>query len=486
MARIRGTQGPDDLSGTDGNDLIRGRDVDDRLGGGPGNDEVRGNRGRDSIGGGLGNDVVRGNAGNDEVNGGDGNDTIWSGSGDGTDLLDGGTGDDRFILRNANTTKVAEGRVVIEETSGIDTVDASRAKGSAIIDLDSGGSFGGRELVFSGGGAVFSPVDLVFSQDLSGSYGDDIPIVRGLIDNVAEAVLELQPDSRFAVTSFVDKPISPFGSAGSGDYAYRTDLELTDDVDALVAAYESLVVRFGGDGPESQFEALQQIALRTVEIGYRPGATKVVVLFTDATGHLAGAFPSRPPNNGDTVLDGSPPSTGEDYPSLNQVRNALLEADIVPVFAATAGVETFYRNVVDSWGFGSVVTLSSNSSNIVAAIEAALDFATTAVIENAVGSDFDDTLQGNAVDNVLTGGLGADLFRFEDEVTGPAVFFGDDTITDFSKAEGDVIQFLGGLSVTAVEAGGDTILTIGNPSGADSAVTVVGVTGLVIGVDILV
>lgn len=484
MARFRGTTGPDNIDGTEGPDIIRGFRGDDRLGGAQGDDRVRGNRGTDSIGGGLGNDVVRGNAGNDAVNGGDGDDTIWSGSSSGTDLLDGATGNDHFVLRNASKTKVSEGRVVIEDSGGVDTVDVSRATGSAIIDLDSGGSFGGRELVFSGGGAVFSPLDLIFAQDLSGSYSDDIGVVRGLIDNVADAVLALQPDTEFAVTSFVDKPISPFGSGG--DYAYRTDLALTDDVEALVDTYDALRVLSGGDFPESQFEALLQIALRETELGYRSGSTQVVVLFTDATGHVAGAFPSRPANNGDDVLDGAPPSTGEDYPSLAQVRDALLAADIIPVFAATSDVTGFYRSIVTQWEFGSVVQLSSNSSNIVSAIKAALDFATTAVIENAIGSDFDDTLQGNAVDNALTGGTGADTFIFEDEAGGTPVFFGDDTIVDFSQAEGDVIRILGGLDFTQAELAGDTILTFDSPSGPDSTITVLGATGLVIGVDILV
>ena len=81
--------------------------------------------------------------------------------------------------------------------------------------------------------------------------------------------------------------------------------------------------------------------------------------------------------------------------------------------------------------------------------------ASGSVIENAVGSNGDDTLRGNTASNDLTGGNGADLFR------GTAEEFDGDTITDAEI--GDAVEILGLSSVTDVEfieAGATDILRI--------------------------
>lgn len=458
-----------------GDDRFNGYNSADSVEGGAGDDEIIGAGGNDTLDGGTGNDALAGGTGDDLLSGGAGDDTLIAG--DGTDSLDGGVGDDLYIVAGAPGT--GEPSVFIEDTAGVDTVDASGAQGSVVLDLDGGGTVAGRTVVFSGGSVVLRPLDVVFLQDLSGSFGDDIATVRGLVSPLAAAIEGINPDSEFAVTSFVDKPVSPFGSAASGDYAYRTDLAMTDSVADLQATYDGLAVLSGADGPESQLEALLQVALREAELGYRADTTRVAVLFTDAEFHEAGDFASAPPNDGDSVLDGSPPSTGEDYPSRAQIRDALLAADIVPVFAVTAGVVDDYQDLVDFLGFGSVVVLSADSGNIVDAVGDALEFATTATIENAVGGAFADTLQGNAADNVLTGGGGRDTFVVEDEFAGAELRFGDDTITDLRRAQGDTIRLVGlGVDdfgdLSIATGGGNSVIAFAD----GSSITVLGRTDL--------
>jgi Ca2+-binding RTX toxin-like protein len=82
----------DRLEGGYGADLLIGgsfqqdpaTEIDDRLLGGPGPDELRGGPGRDSLSGSMGNDVLRGGTGEDSFYGGPGNDRIFA-SGDPTD-----------------------------------------------------------------------------------------------------------------------------------------------------------------------------------------------------------------------------------------------------------------------------------------------------------------------------------------------------------------------------------------------------------------
>jgi Ca2+-binding RTX toxin-like protein len=74
-------------------------------------------------------------------------------------------------------------------------------------------------------------------------------------------------------------------------------------------------------------------------------------------------------------------------------------------------------------------------------------------IENITGSNFDDTLQGDAGNNVLNGGLGSDF-------------------VSYSSATGSVTIDLGGFATGA--AGFDTLISIENAIGSSFADTIIG------------
>jgi Ca2+-binding RTX toxin-like protein len=83
---ITGTNGPDELKGTAGPDVICG------LGG---DDEIDGRGGEDVIFAGKGNDEIDGGDGDDALHGGPGRDTLSDPSGE--NVLDGGSGKDRVL-----------------------------------------------------------------------------------------------------------------------------------------------------------------------------------------------------------------------------------------------------------------------------------------------------------------------------------------------------------------------------------------------------
>lgn len=100
---LYGTSGDDVIHGFAGNDIIYGGDGDDTLYGDEGDDKLFGGNGNDKLYGGPGNDQLQGGAGNDILEGGDGNDRLFGEAGDdtllggaGNDLLQGGDGNDRL------------------------------------------------------------------------------------------------------------------------------------------------------------------------------------------------------------------------------------------------------------------------------------------------------------------------------------------------------------------------------------------------------
>jgi len=370
-------------------------------------DALTGNTGANLLAGGDGADLLTGAAGDDTLIGGNGADTL--NGGDGSDVLIGGGGNDRFLIGGTGEA------MVIVDLVGIDALDALAALAGVRIDLRAGFTslVDGRSVTLGGAG-LRSPLDVVFLQDLSGSFGDDIATVRGLVPEITAAVRAVQVDSRCGVASFVDKPFGGFGSGG--DYTYRQDLALTASDAALAATYGALSILSGNDSPEAQAEALLQLALRQGTIGYRGGASRFVVLFTDADFHIVGdglAAGIPIPNNGDTVLDGTPPGSGEDYPTIAQLRAALETAGLIPIFAVSGGnsVEQNCRDLVAELGIGFVTALSSDSANIVSVLTTGFAGTTISVIENAFGSAFGDTLIGDDAANLLDGRGGADTVR---------------------------------------------------------------------------
>ena len=230
-------------------------------------------------------------------------------------------------------------------------------------------------------------LDLFLLEDVSGSFVDDLKNIQNLVPSLVDSVTGTVSDAQFGVGSFIDKPMAPFGSSNS--FVYKTDLGLTNDVTKLQTTVNNLFATGGSDFPESQLEALLQTAVRgESEIGFREDAFKVVVLSTDAKFHKAGDHPSAPANNGDAILDGSKPGTGEDYPAIEQVKQKLEDANIIPIFAVTKNVRSDYENLVDTFGFGSVVELSPDSSNLINAINLGLSDVFKDITLDVVGDDF--------------------------------------------------------------------------------------------------
>ncbi|HEX8108034.1 MAG TPA: hypothetical protein VF516_09920, partial [Kofleriaceae bacterium] len=190
---------------------------------------------------------------------------------------------------------------------------------------------------------------------------------RGYMDS--SPVTTRHTDARLGLASFIDKPLSRLG--GSGDYVYQVAAggQITNSHTTFVNAIQGLVLGWGDDAPQSQLESLMQLANHAADLGYRSGSQRFVVMMTDAEFHKPGDCTAcTHANNGDGIIDPL-----EDYPSVAQVANALVAANITPIFAVTEPEVAVYEQLTHDLAAlgvnqGSVVTLADDSSNIVNAV----------------------------------------------------------------------------------------------------------------------
>lgn len=148
--------------------------------------------------------------------------------------------------------------------------------------------------------------DVVFLLDVTASMREELEQVKErLQDRIAPAIDRAIPDAQLAVATFADYPIS--GRSGSSyggreDLPFELRLPMSSDITAVQAALGAIRLGNGEDPPESQVEALYQLATGEGRLPYvppsagcpnggrgyacfRPDALPVVLLFTDARFH---------------------------------------------------------------------------------------------------------------------------------------------------------------------------------------------------------
>ncbi len=528
---LAGGPGIDDIRGFKGDDALDGASGDDWLRGGHGDDVLDGGAGSDVVDGGKGDDVLEytlsENAGEtDHYDGGKGVDTLRLNltAAEYENLKDELEELDAWIAETANpkrseshgfSDKSAHSakHPVFETSFGltvrnfeslevniVDTEEtAPEAKADPVV-VDLGATATAApvpstvdDIVYSDGPlpiesisvtlgpdsvinvsldvdvAELPPIfDLFMVHDLSGSFYDDLPQVKANFPTLYDS-LTADYDVQFGIGSFVDKPWGSFGSSYYGDYVYNTDLTVTADKAALMDTMDSLRTYSGADWREAQLEAQVQVAMHELEVGFRDGAQKFVVLQTDAGYHQEGDYGSAPANNMDAVA-----GEWEDYPNAAAVGELLEAAGITPIFAvanpyayygSTYDTTAIYQDLVDTWGFGVVTDLASDSSNIVEAITNGLTSADIS-LDIAVNSDdygYVSSVTPSMYEDV---GPGAYTFDITMEIPEDGGSYSSDSLTLDITGYGTINVEVEIARVDATgDSGNDTMLGGAGPNG---------------------
>jgi hypothetical protein len=112
-------------------------------------------------------------------------------------------------------------------------------------------TFAAGTFVLAGG------VDLAFLLDTTQSMQTLVSAVADELDMIAVELASGALDVRFGVATYEDYPVYPYGTPGV-DLPFVLRAPITDDLPAVRAALDSVVIHQGQDAPEASLEALAQ------------------------------------------------------------------------------------------------------------------------------------------------------------------------------------------------------------------------------------
>ena len=177
-------------------------------------------------------------------------------------------------------------------------------------------------LVFALVSSIFVPlskaeqpkVDVVFSFDLTESMSYYFASAKSQVSSIMTALNQSSLDVAFGVVSHMDYPHtyssygygSTYGVAASGDYAYRLGQPVSQNRTAIDSAIRRLTLGSGSyDDPEDYVRILYE-SYADVAIGWRPGASRFLLMLCDSIPHDDNLNEGVPNKNGNLSTGGDP------------------------------------------------------------------------------------------------------------------------------------------------------------------------------------
>ncbi|GJQ85654.1 hypothetical protein Trydic_g20202 [Trypoxylus dichotomus] len=202
------------------------------------------------------------------------------------------------------------------------------------------------------------PVDMYYIFDLSYSMKVHVDKMAELADTLIKVMQNTTKDFRLGFGSFVDKPKMPFTSPTIiqeeiPTYSFKNHLSLTKDYSKFAKEVREANLSTNIDLPEGGFDALMQ-AIVCDEIGWRDEATRLIVLSTDATYHIAGDGKLGglyEPNDMQCHLNGNEYLylSEQDYPSVGQLDYVMRRNDVHLLFAIRINENDIYERTFEDY-----------------------------------------------------------------------------------------------------------------------------------------
>ena len=426
-----------------------------------------------------GDDVLTGGDGSQDLRGGDGNDTLDGGAD--SDRMAGGAGDDRYYVDMAWDPVDETGDLVTENADGgYDTIYTNVAALTLVANVEA--------LVYTGSGA-FRGTGNTLDNAITGGAGNDT-LAGG------------DGDDRIDGGAGADRMI---GGAGSDTY--------------VVDSTGDRVTETTGGGYDRVEAAISHRLAANVEAVTLTGNEAINATGNALANDLVGNAAANVLNGGkgaDTMAGGA----GDDLYFVDDAGDVVIEAadegiDTVRArtdFTLGDSVENLFLSAGARTGTGNALAnriSGGDASETLSGLGGDDMLLGGGGTDTLTGGDGNDVLIGGIRADTLTGGAGADVFRFAAGDTGGTLTSAD-TITDFSRVEGDKInlaqwdgnsataafepfRFIGGAAFSGSAGelrvglnGGNTVL-LGDTNGDGSADVMIRFVGQVeIGVQDLV
>jgi len=427
----------EEIHGSNFTDTLVGAGDDDTFRGGAGDDTLSGASGADSLYGEVGNDVLKGGLGNDTLDGGLDNDTA-----DYSDRTEAVYGDLSAATPNVMVDTADDGADgdATHEFNGSDETDTLNAIenitggsnsdtliGDANANTLSGGL--GDDTLFGGAGA----------DKLIGGAGSDTVSYDGDISAINISLKTNQ------------------GVDGSGDTDSYNSIEnvigtLHDDTIEGDSANNTLDGNSGKD--TISYANSTNIAGVTVNLSTQTASgvdegTDTILNFEDILG-----------GSGDDTLIGDA--------GTNTITGGSGDDTLDGAAGSDKLVGGLGSDTVTYANEGSLVNINLRAGT---GTDSSGGTDSYDSIENVLGSDYDDTIEGNTANNILQGGLGNDTLTFENALSGVTVNLGTTTQQNTGSDGLDTIsgfENLTGSSSADNLTGDDNINIIRGNGGDDS------------------
>ncbi|WP_305076182.1 calcium-binding protein [Methylophilus sp. 14] len=495
------------LTGSEFNNTLIGNAAANIIDGGMGDDTLDGGAGNDTLIGGLGSDTLNGGTGADSMTGGDGDDTyivdniadaITELEDEGTDLVKAsvsytlganlenltltgtaainGTGNDLDNVITGNA-----GNNILDGGAGIDSMEGGKGNDTYIVDDEDDevieAANGGTDLVKASVSYTLDYANAANVENLTLTGNDHI---NGIGNALANTITGNAGDNILDGGAGVDKLIG-----GNGDDTYIVDLVRTGTAPAnyKVALQDTITeTAVAGSGTDTVIlrgTFTEPTTFTTLTLGANlenldasdTGLTKLNLTGNALANTLTG-------NDANNILDGGAGvdtlrgGEGDDTYILDLKATAgVLSIDdtVVEFNGTTDGIDTIKLRGAVTLTEAKTLSLDSSGDISWVHVENIDASATGATKLNLTGSEFNNTLIGNAAANIidggmgddtldggagndtligglgndtLKGGLGADIFKWTaSDLVAPGDVSGNtDTITDFSIAQKDQLD----------------------------------------------
>ena len=412
-----------DIPGSSENDKLIGTDLDEKINGGDGDDSLYGMGGDDTLQGGLGNDLLVGGAGADVNQGGAGTDTVSYRASPGGVRINleigsargGDAGGDWFGDPNAaiyqNDIENVQGSIYDDEITGDSAVTGNKLWGLAGNDELSGGEGadqldGGEGADQLDGGMGDDQLDGGAGADeLTGGDGNDTASYAGSMMGVTVRLHtykamggDAEGDVFAGVTTYMHEGLD------EDDQPVQTESSATDIENLIGSANADILA---GDGRANTINGGEGDDKLYGGPGGDEDSNDDVLSGDGGNDMLFGGAGDDTLNGGagDDELWGGPGTDGYDGGAGNDmiyVDLADLDAAVLTNFIDGGENAVGEERDSDTVSFERFTDVDGGVGPLTLGVGKFPD------IENAIGTDFDDTITGSDEANVIEGGDGGD------------------------------------------------------------------------------